>query len=64
LRKRTVVVRSERGGVEVDSLTKRTMAVGSKAGVKATPCSRAGDNAAACSQTRIEDDKWWRCNSF
>jgi hypothetical protein len=64
LRKRTVVARSERGGVEVDGLTKRTMAVGSKAGVKATACSRAGHNAVACSRTRIEDDKWWRCNSF
>jgi hypothetical protein len=40
------------------SLRKRTVAARSEAEV--VVCSRAGDEATACSGARIEDGRWWR----
>jgi hypothetical protein len=56
-RKRMVMVCSKGGGVEVDSLKKRTTMVHSEAGVEAAVCSKARDEAAVCSRAGIEDGK-------
>jgi hypothetical protein len=63
-RKRMAMARSEGGGVEVNGLRKRTATACFEAGVEAAACSEARDEVAACSEARIEDDRWWRHNSF
>jgi hypothetical protein len=46
-------------------LRKRMAVVRSVAGVKTVACSGAGDEAAACSEARIEDGRSWRrCDGF
>jgi hypothetical protein len=57
-RKRTTMMHSEGGGVEVDGLRKRTAMARSEAGVEVVACSKAGDEAAACSGDEIEDSRW------
>jgi hypothetical protein len=65
LRKRTAAMHSEGGGLKVDGLRKRMAVVRSVAGVKTVACSGAGDEAAACSEARIEDGRSWRrCDGF
>jgi hypothetical protein len=54
-RKRMVTARFE--GVKVDSLRKRTVMARSEAGVEVTACSKAGDDVAVCSGSRIEDGR-------
>jgi hypothetical protein len=49
---------SDRGGVEVDGLRKRTVAACFEAEVKAAACFGAGDEATMCSRDEIEDGKW------
>jgi hypothetical protein len=57
LRKRMVVACFEGGGVEVNGLRKRTATARSEAGVEVEACSRAGNEAVACSGAEIEDGK-------
>jgi hypothetical protein len=54
-RKRTMMVHSEGGGVEVNDMRNRMATACSKAGVEAAACSKAEDDAAACSRAGIED---------
>jgi hypothetical protein len=56
-RKRMVTACSEGGRVEVDSLRKTMAMARSKAGVEVVACYEAGDEAATCSGTRIEDGR-------
>jgi hypothetical protein len=60
MRKRTMTARSEGGVVEVDDLRKRTVAAHFEAEVEAAACSRADDEATACSGAGIEDGGWWQ----